>query len=392
MNEVDTPTAMVSPGTGSPVSWRDNRRRRGAAAIVLGLMLLLGAVVVLTMVVPVHWLGRVVPGAAMIDDNPVALKPGSAREAASRVSFDGAEVFEPEGEILFTTVSIDDDVTVFEWLRYERSDDVVFQPRELYFGDRSTSENRERNLRLMQTSKDTAVLVALAHLGVDVADATGIGFAGVVAGGPADGILEVGDIIVAIDGEPVTDFDSLRAILDERRPGQESVITVEDSETLESRDVPLTFGAHPDGLEGGFIGIESVGERLEQAPLPFDVTIESGTIGGPSAGLAFTLTILDLLTPGELTGGNDVAVTGTIDFNSSVGNVGGVAQKAAAARDEGAALFIVPEASEEAARSRAGDMAVVGVANLDEALAALSELGGSTSELALPEDSLDRGA
>jgi PDZ domain-containing protein len=94
------------------------------------------------------------------------------------------------------------------------------------------------------------------------------------------------------------------------------------------------------------------------------------------------LTLLDLLTPGELTGGKEVAVTGTISLDGSVGNVGGVAQKAAAARDQGVELFIVPEESLEQARARAGSMPVVGVTSLDDALEALSDFGGETSELA----------
>jgi PDZ domain-containing protein len=81
-----------------------------------------------------------------------------------------------------------------------------------------------------------------------------------------------------------------------------------------------------------------------------------------------------------------VAVTGTIALDGLVGNVGGVAQKAAAAQARGAKLFIVPEASLDVARATAGSMQVVGVSSLDSALEALSDLGGQTSELALPVD------
>ncbi|RMH69054.1 MAG: PDZ domain-containing protein, partial [Actinomyces sp.] len=250
-------------------------------------------------------------------------------------------------------------------------------------GDRTRDENRERNLQMMQVSKETAVLVALEKLGVDVVDATGIGFDEVLEDGPAAGLLRPGDVIVALDGEPVTDLASLRALLEERSPGDEAVLTVENLDTGETRDVTLTLGVHPDGLPGGFIGIAGVRERLVQRDLPFEIDIDSGSIGGPSAGLAFTLAILDLLTPGDLTGGHRVAVTGTIAIDGTVGNVGGVAQKAAAARSAGAEVFIVPVDLVEEARRTAGDMRVVGVSTLDEALDVLAGLGGEVSELAL---------
>ena len=104
-------------------------------------------------------------------------------------------------------------------------------------------------------------------------------------------------------------------------------------------------------------------------------------MGGPSAGLSFTLTLLDLLTPGELTGGEVVAVTGTIDVNGDVGAIGGVEQKAAAARRDGVRYFLVPGSIPEnelaAARRQAGDaVQVIEVNTLEEALEALESIGG----------------
>ncbi|MFN6122052.1 MAG: S16 family serine protease, partial [Actinomycetes bacterium] len=125
------------------------------------------------------------------------------------------------------------------------------------------------------------------------------------------------------------------------------------------------------------------------AKLPFDVDIDSGAIGGPSAGLAFTLTLIDELTPGELTGGRRVAVTGTIRIDGTVGGIGGLAQKVSAVRQLGADVFLVPAEQGEQdialARQVAGDdLDIVPVANLDEALAALAEYGGNGLELGRP--------
>ena len=320
----------------------------------------------------------------MVDDGAVALKPGSARPTDDRVSVVDLEVFEPEGEILFTTVSIDDQVTIADWVRSGLDDAIELRSRADVFGSRSASEQRERNLQLMQASKDTAVIAALEHLGVMAVVESGIGFNEVLDDGPAAGLLEVGEIIIALDDVAITGFDSLLAALDARAPGTEITLQLENNETGALREQVMTLGVHPDAERtGGFIGIADVTVRAVDADLPFDVAIDSGSIGGPSAGLAFTLTLIDMLTPGELTGGNRVAVTGTISAAGDVGNVGGVAQKAAVAEAEGVAMFIVPKELVNAAESTTDELRVVGVESLDDALAALAELGGDVEELAL---------
>jgi PDZ domain-containing protein len=106
------------------------------------------------------------------------------------------------------------------------------------------------------------------------------------------------------------------------------------------------------------------------------VTIDVGNIGGPSAGLAMTLATLDILSSGDLTGGHRVAATGTIGLDGTVGDVGGVAQKAVAVRKAGATVFFVPADELKDAQSQAGSMKVYPVRTLQEALDDLKTLGG----------------
>ena len=325
--------------------------------------------------VPAQWAGRLLPGDSVVDDDAVAFLPGTAIATSHRVTADGIEAFDPDGEILFLTVAIDSDVTVFDWIRSSMDDTVALRTRESVYGDRSVTEQRDHNRHLMESSKDIATIVALEHLGVHAADFTGVLFVEPVPDGPADGLLEATDVILSIDGEPVTTVESLRAVLSTLEPGMTAVVTVENFETRERRDVEIALGTHPDS-GGPFLGVSGVTERVQRSPIPFDVDIASGSVGGPSAGLAFTLIVLDVLTPGELTGGKRVAVTGSIHLDGSVGDVGGVAQKAVAARDAGAEMIIVPEASVGEARSGAGDVPVVGVAKLEDALQALTGFGG----------------
>jgi PDZ domain-containing protein len=384
MNEVDTSTPMLPPEA-PPGARADTGRRRERrswrAAFAAGIVLaVVGGLVLLSLVVPVRLLAAVVPGERFIDQELVAQKPGSARETASRVSIEADGVDDPDGDVLFTTVQLDTDISIFDWIRGELDDDIDLRPREQVLGDSSVADNRQRNLEMMRVSKDAAVIAALQHLGIAVYEETGLGIDTVRDDGPAEGALVAGDVIIGVDGVPITGFESLQDELATKSPGERGVITVENIDTLETRDVELAWGDHPERPGDAYIGVNIV-PRQEELPLPFEVDIDSGSIGGPSAGLAFTLTIIDLLTEGDLTGGVDVAVTGTIAADGSVGPVGGAGQKAAAARETGAVAFIVPSAVVDDALPHAGDMPVIGVDTLDDALAALADLGGLTRDL-----------
>ena len=341
----------------------------------MGAAILLAASVAASFFVPARWAGQVVPGHSVVDEEAVAFMPGTVIATSDRVEAEGIDAYQPEGEILLLTVSIDSSLSVVDWIRSSVDDTIELRSRDSVYGDRTNDQQREHNRLLMDGSKDTATIVALERLGVHAADFTGVWFLEPVAGGPADGLLEPTDVILSIDGEPVTTVDSLRSVLAGMQPGTLVVITVEDVETGERRDVEVTLGAHPDH-GGAYVGVSGVNDRIERSPLPFDVAISPGAVGGPSAGLAFALVIIDVLTPGELTGGKRVAVTGSIRLDGSVGEVGGVAQKAVAARTAGAEMIIVPARLADQARLGAGDVPVVGVDTLDEALEALAAAGG----------------
>ena len=334
------------------------------------------------MVVSAQTLGRVIPGQALVDKGAAVTRPGSARPVSDRVEIEGHRVFRPEGDFLFTTVAVDLDVSVFEWIESEINDDFELQPLEHILGDRTPQENRTRNLEMMSRSKDDAITAALEHLGVPVNE-TGVGFNVIVSGGPVDGLLTVGDVIVAVDGVEIDSLQSLRDELTNKIPGETGIVTVENSDTVGIQDVSIVWGEHPEGFEGAYIGIGEIVPRIEDLSMAIDVSIDTGSTGGPSAGLAFALAIIDSLTEGELTGNQRIAVTGQIFVGGVVGNVGGVGQKAVAARSAGAVAFIVPEGLLEDAQAQAGDMRVFGVSTLDEAIEALAELGGDTNDLHL---------
>ena len=160
-----------------------------------------------------------------------------------------------------------------------------------------------------------------------------------------------------------------------RPPGQPVMFTVDRG----GKSIPVTVVSRA-AAQGACQGRAQVGistsTRSEKFDFPVNVEIDTGRVSGPSAGLAFTLTILDELTPGDLTGGKKVAVTGTIRADGSVGPIGGAQQKAVTARRAGAKLFLVPTEEVKEARSRAGGMKVAGIGTLDDALRELKNFGG----------------
>ena len=309
-------------------------------------------------------------------------RPGSARPIAHLVEASDIETYPPESDIAFTTVSLQRS-TLASYLQAMLDDDIEIVEEKVVLGDRSPNENRQFNLQLMDTSKQDAIRVALLALGYEVpVTINGIVVVRVQEGTGAEGVLSVGDTVVSIDGEALTLAGDVSRIMEPKRPGDVVTLGVEPPDRSEVRTVEVTLGAAPDDPDRGLIGIE-LQPRDPDYEFPFPIDIDSGNVGGPSAGLAFSLGVIDVLTPGELTGGKRVAVTGTIDGAGNVGQVGGVAQKTAVVLDEGYDVFLVPSAELDEVAERAGDnLQVIPVDTLQDALDALASLGGSGFEIA----------
>lgn len=322
----------------------------------------------------------------IIKTDKAALLPGSARETESLVSVNGLETFPSDGEVYYTTVRVRVKPSLWEYVWYSRDDEIEIVDAEAVLGTRTTDENRQRNLVLMSDSKSVAVAVALEKLGYDALESTGVWISGVSQGEAADGVFEVGDVIVALNGEPLLTSARLIDALKELSPLDKATFSVRTAARGDMVDVTVTLGRHPDDPNRAFLGVSPTDVLVVDPDLGIDVEIDSGEVGGPSAGLAFTLAVLDDLTEGELTGGRQIAVTGTISPEGIVGPVGGVPQKAAAVRDLGLKTFIVPTSLGEdviaEVRSVAGaGVQIIPVENLDQALDALASLGGDVDAI-----------
>ncbi len=318
----------------------------------------------------------------------IAFRPGSVNALSERVVVLRGERFPSVGEVYFTTVRQDSTVNGWEYLWSFVDDSVLMLDEEAVLGDRTRDENLQFNMELMRVSKSTAEAVALRHLGLDPYVATGVGMATVTA--PADGHLTTDDVIVAIDGEPTMEVGRLVELVRQRSPGDVLSLSIESVDGSDPRTVSVRLAAREDDPAVGFLGIGPQTRWEDVRDLPVDVSVRTDRVGGNSAGLALTLAILEMLTPGDLTGGLKVATTGTIDIDGRVGPIGGIRQKVIAARRAGMDLFLVPGEELEEAQDQAGDLMVEGVADLDDALRVLADLGGNAESLALPASS-DKG-
>ncbi len=315
------------------------------------------------------------------------LSPGDATAGEPLIHIDGHQSYRHRGGLLFVTVNVADHVSVGEavygWLR---GDQAVYPSHEV-IGSHTPAEDFRSGVLDMRKSKEAAVVLALRHLGFVVPEIDrGALVEDVSRGAPAYGLLGIGDTITAVDGAPVRSLDDLRRVLAMHRPGERVTLEVRGfvqstrigADLGDRRQVRVKLGSFP-ALGGerpdpnrAYLGISTSTDALFTLPFPID--IDTGPVGGPSAGLAFTLSLIDRLSPEGILGGHKVAVTGTIDLDGKIGPVGGVPQKTIAVRRAGADLFIVPSSEYRQAKANAGSMQVEKADTLDQALRILGDL------------------
>jgi PDZ domain-containing protein len=212
----------------------------------------------------------------------------------------------------------------------------------------------------------------------------------VVKDTPAEGRLHAGDVIKAVDGTTVKQPSDVAKLVTEHKPGQKVVFTVvpakeqaaalKEKRTAATKDVTITTTTSDDsGTKRAIVGISAGTDHT----FPFTIDIKLADVGGPSAGLMFSLGIYDKLTPGDLTGGKFVAGTGTIDDDGTVGPIGGIEMKTIGARDKGAQYFLTPaDNCAAAAKDTPSGLRLVKVKTIADALEALKDIReGDTADL-----------
>jgi PDZ domain-containing protein len=291
------------------------------------------------------------------------------------ITVKGAQTYETSGSLDFTTIrdlgGPGDSVNVWELLWGAVDPDTeVFHEEEVYPPGLTSKQVEEEGAAQMIDSQQEAIAAALKALGKPVKERVTI--ASVAEDAPSAAVLEKGDEIVGVDGTAIAGADELRAAIQKHRPGDPVALelrrdgkTVEVSAKTRDSDGKATVGV--------FLGREF--------DFPFSVQVEAGHVGGPSAGMMFALGIYDTLTPGAMTGGQEIAGTGTITADGEVGPIGGIRQKVAGARDGGADWFLAPAPNCEDLAGHVPDgLRVVRVSTFDEAREAVQAIAAKKAD------------
>ncbi|MCS5719099.1 PDZ domain-containing protein [Herbiconiux sp. CPCC 205763] len=298
------------------------------------------------------------------------------------ISIDGAQTYPTAGTLDLLTVSVRGTPEsrpswaelLSSWFDSSRA---VVPIDAIYPPDVTTEQRDQQNAALMVDSQQESIAAALTDL--DIAYTTNVAVGAVDPKGAAANTLVAGDVILSVNGETATTVDELRAAL-----------------AANGTDAPASIVVrHEDGTEATVSITPTVSEQTDAPALgisaaydydfPFDVEIQLNDVGGPSAGMMFALGIIDMLTPGELNGGQNVAGTGTIDAAGDVGPIGGIRQKMYGARDAGATWFLAPATNcDEVVGNVPDGLTVFAVATLSDSMTALQTIADGGDTAALP--------
>jgi PDZ domain-containing protein len=302
----------------------------------------------------------------------VSLGPGPTFDTLGEVDgkqvvdIAGGDVRKTSGHLNMTTVSQRDDLTLGQALTLWMSGREQLVPRDLvYPPDKSKDEIDQANNSDFKRSEDSAEYAALGYLKYPSA----VTVATVNDPGPSVGKLQRGDAIDAVNGKPVATIEQFTALLKATKPGDNVVLDYRRKNSP-AGVATVTLGSNAD-RDYGYLGV-----AVLNAPwAPFSIDFNLANIGGPSAGLMFSLAVVDKLTTGDLNDGKFVAGTGTIDSDGKVGSIGGITHKMLAAREAGATVFLVPaDNCDEAKTAHEDGLQLVKVDTLGHAVDALDAL------------------
>jgi PDZ domain-containing protein len=323
--------------------------------------LILGGLALVLVVALVLWL---------VPSNSYLLLPDKARSVSSLVTVPKNRAKgDDKGEIFFLAVLVRKANLLERLVPAVREDGATLVPASALFPP-GVSERAQRKIdeHDMSESQSLAAAVALRQLGYKVvAERNGAEIAEIVPGTPAVGKLEPSDVIVSVDGSPVRTPSELRRLIRGHRPGEAVQLGVRNSKGL--RTVSLRTKE-----ESGHPVIGVIIDQSANIKLPFPIKIEIGSVGGPSAGLAFALEIMEKLGR-NVDRGYRVAATGELELDGSVLPIGGIEQKTIEAKNSRVDILLVPAGDNAAdARRFAGTMRVIPVHSFQQALRSLATL------------------
>ncbi|NAS27164.1 PDZ domain-containing protein [Herbidospora sp. NEAU-GS84] len=315
-------------------------------------------------------------GGAMLPVPYVVLSPGPTENTIGDVkgkpviTVAGHQTYPTTGMLSMVTVAYQggpgNRIGLLTALRGWLDDTIAVVPEETIFPREQTVEEvEEENTAEMATSQETSTAAALRELKIAYQNVVEV--ASTDKGSPAEGKLLPGDLITTVDGAPATDMETVAALVRKHSPGEDVTFGVDRKGAKQDVTVKTVKGSSGQAIVGVRMGMSY--------KFPFTVNISVGDVGGPSAGLMFSLGIYDKLTPGPLTGGKAIAGTGTMDAQGTVGAIGGIEQKMVGAKKAGATIFLTPSANCPAAVAAVPDgLRLVKVDTLNGAIKAIDAI------------------
>lgn len=300
-----------------------------------------------------------------------AFLPGPVRDVERLVEISDARTYSSEGSLYLTTVSVDTQVTLVDWVESLFDESRMIVSREQVTQGASFEELEDQQKLEMERSKQQAIEVALVALGYKPPMGDGVKVLQVAKESPAEGVLRANDVIIAVDGEPVATHCDASGAISSHEPGDRLSITLQREG--ERRQVSVEAAAFPGDPEKAYVGVlmRTLDYRFDPG---LEVKFNTHRIAGPSGGLMFSLALYDRLTPEDLTHGQKIAGTGTIGCGGEVGPIGGIQQKIAAAQEKGVEIFLAPADNAAEARAVADDIDIVPIETFDDALTYLEDL------------------
>jgi Lon-like protease len=293
---------------------------------------------------------------------------GKDSSGQQMIVISGHQTYPVSGHLNMVTVSdsgCPSSINIFTALTaWLNSSEAVVPAGEICPSGQTTQQTQQQDAVQMATSQQIATAAAFTYLNTPFT--TEVTIAATQKNTPAASVLQPGDIITAVNDQPVTSDNSLRALVRAHPAGTSLDVTVTrkgQTEHFQVRTVELN-GAPAIGVQVG-----------DQYKFPFNVTISVGDIGGPSAGLMFALGIIDKLTADNLTGGKFIAGTGEISTDGTVTPIGGIQQKMVGARQAGATYFLTPaDNCADAAGAVPAGLQLVKVSTLSQAVQYLDDI------------------
>ncbi|MFQ5856967.1 MAG: site-2 protease family protein [Anaerolineae bacterium] len=325
----------------------------------------------------VLFLGLLGAACSLVPTNNGLEAPGIATAVEPMVAVSPEYRHSVAGSFILTTVFPQAPITAGQWAYGQLSPVVkIVPPERIVPRDTTPQELAEQGNRMLEESETIATAVALRLAGYDVevvGEAAEV--VSILPESPANEALQPGDRIIGLNGESIRLASELAERIRAQSPHAKVDLLVERAGQEMRMTLPLMQPSSPDEPPRLGIIVQTIGLDVV---LPFQVEVEPQKIaGGPSAGLMFTLTIYNIITPEDLTGGRRIAGTGTIDLDGKVGPIGGVGLKVASAERAGAEYFLVPTQNYQDARQVARRIKVVKITTAQAAVDFLRSLPAS---------------